>query len=131
MEETALALLAELPKTCDKIVEAFNKNSRELKAARDELCNAQSELTIVKGLLKILFNLLEKMWAMVQTYQMGKDMKDVQVQGEGESLGAILDLAIMQLDLQSIKIDCDALRRENRFLRSLVHATEAAADQCS
>lgn len=71
------------------------------------------------------------MWATVRTCQMDKDMKEAQAQGEGESLGAILDLAIMQLDLQSIKIDCDALRRENRFLRSLVRATEAAADQCS
>jgi hypothetical protein len=123
--------LAELPKTCDTIVGAFNKNSRELKAARDELRNAQSELTILKGLLEILFNLLEKMWATVRTYQMGKDMKESQVQGDGESLGAILDLAIMQLDLQSIKIDCDALRRENKILRGLVHATEEAADQCA
>ncbi|KJK62588.1 hypothetical protein P875_00095204 [Aspergillus parasiticus SU-1] len=131
MEETAFALLAELPKTCDTIVDAFNKNSRELKAARDELCNAQSELTVLKGFLEILFNLLEKMWATVRTCQMDKDMKEAQAQGEGESLGAILDLAIMHLDLQSIKIDCDALRRENRFLRSLVRATEAAADQCS
>ncbi|KAH1293664.1 hypothetical protein KXV68_006281 [Aspergillus fumigatus] len=130
MEETALALLAELPKTCDTIADAFNKNSRELKAARDELCNAQSELTILKGLLEILFNLLEKMWATVRTYQMGKDMKEAEVQGEGEPLGAVLDLAIMQLDLQSTKIDCDALRRENTFLRSLLHGTEAAADQC-
>ncbi|KAH2840968.1 hypothetical protein KXW36_001203, partial [Aspergillus fumigatus] len=94
---------------------------RELKAARDELCNAQSELTILKGLLEILFNLLEKMWATVRTYQMGKDMKEAEVQGEGEPLGAVLDLAIMQLDLQSTKIDCDALRRENTFLRSLLH----------
>ncbi|KAH1506051.1 hypothetical protein KXX29_007891, partial [Aspergillus fumigatus] len=116
---TALALLAELPKTCDTIADAFNKNS-----------NAQSELTILKGLLEILFNLLEKMWATVRTYQMGKDMKEAEVQGEGEPLGAVLDLAIMQLDLQSTKIDCDALRRENTFLRSLLHGTEAAADQC-
>lgn len=79
-----MALLAELPKTCDTIADAFNKNSRELKAARDELCNAQSELTILKGLLEILFNLLEKMWATVRTYQMGKDMKEAEVQGEGE-----------------------------------------------
>ncbi|KAH1415113.1 hypothetical protein KXX32_000957, partial [Aspergillus fumigatus] len=78
MEEAALALLAELPKTCDTIVDAFSKNSRELKAARDELCNAHSELTILKGLLEILFNLLEKMWATVRTYQMGKDMKEEQ-----------------------------------------------------
>lgn len=40
---------------------------------------------------------------------MGKDMKEAEVQGEGEPLGVILDLAIMQLDLQSTKIDCDAL----------------------
>jgi hypothetical protein len=123
--------LAKLPKTCDTIVSAFNKNSRKLKAARDELRNAQSELTILKGLLEILFNLLEKMWATIQTYQMGKDMKESQVQGDGESLGAILDLAIMQLDLQSIKIDCDALRQENKILQGLVHATEEAADQCA
>ncbi|PKX93542.1 uncharacterized protein P174DRAFT_430547 [Aspergillus novofumigatus IBT 16806] len=110
MEEAALALLAKLPKTCNTIIDAFSKNSRELKAAQDEVCNAQSELTILRGLLKILFNLLEKMWAMVRTYYMGKDMKEAQVQGEGESLGGILDLAIMQLDLQSIKINCDALR---------------------
>jgi hypothetical protein len=123
--------LAELPKTCDTIVNAFGKNSRELKVARDELCNAQSELTILKGLLEILFTLLEKMWATVRTYQMGKDRKEAQVQREEEPLGAVLDLAIMQLDLQSIKIDRDALRRENNFLRSLVHAEEAAADQCA
>jgi hypothetical protein len=123
--------LAELPKTCDIIVDAFSKNSRELKAARDELCKAESKLTILKGLLEILFNLLEKMWATVRTYQMGKDMKEAQVQREEEPLGAVLDLAIMQLDLQSIKIDRDALHRENNFLRSLVHAADAATDQCA
>jgi hypothetical protein len=123
--------LVELPKTCNTIINAFGKNSRELKAARDELCNAQSKLTILKGLLEILFTLLEKMWATVQTYQIGKDRKEAQVQREEEPLGAVLDLAIMQLDLQSIKINHDALRRENNFLRSLVHAEEAAADQCT
>lgn len=123
--------MAKLPKSCDTIVDAFTKNSRELKAAQDELRNAQSKLTNLKGLLKILFNLLEKMWATVRTYEMGKDMRGAQVQGEGEPLASVLDLAIMQLDLQSIKIDYDALRRENNLLQSLVHATEAGADQCA
>lgn len=130
-EQTALALLAELPRSCDTIVDAFTRVSRELKEAREELLDVHSERTTLKSILEIVFNLLEETWAMIQAHGIGRDMKTAGVQREGEHLASILDLAIMQLDLQSIKIDCDALRRENMLLRRLVYPTEASADHQS
>jgi hypothetical protein len=73
--------LAQLPKSCDKRVHAFRTNSSKLQAAQDELYNARSELVTPKGLIEILFNLLEKMGGMVRTH-VGKDIKRAQAQGE-------------------------------------------------
>jgi hypothetical protein len=71
--------LAQLPKSCDTIVHAFSTNSSKLQAAREELCNARSELVTPE---RLLFDLLEKMCGMVRTHEVGKDMKRAQAQGE-------------------------------------------------
>ncbi|RAL06490.1 uncharacterized protein BO97DRAFT_358635, partial [Aspergillus homomorphus CBS 101889] len=75
------------------------------------------ELTSAKGVSDILFNLVEKMWALLCACRNGNDEKLSQ-----STLAVLLDAAIGHLDVQSLREAYEKLRRENQQLRSLLAA---------
>lgn len=116
MGQSALDSLTDLATRCARIVSAVEKKNKELSEAQIEVQNTHAELANSKGHTRILFCLVEKMWALLATYEQ-----------EGGSASrqtllfeSVLDCAIAQLELQSLKIDCEELRQENGQLRELL-----------
>ncbi|PYH75609.1 hypothetical protein BO82DRAFT_19763 [Aspergillus uvarum CBS 121591] len=114
-----------LSATSQEILEACERWATELRATRRDLQHAQDELTSAKGVSDILFNLVEKMWALLCACRNGNDEKLSQ-----STLGVLLDAAIGHLDVQSLREAYERLRRENQQLRSLLAAATGQAEPC-
>lgn len=89
----------------------LNTKERELFKARLELGKIKAELATNNGICEVLFNLVEKMRALLSLYDQGHAVL------QRPDLESVLESAVAQLELQSSKIDCDALRQENSHLR--------------
>ncbi|KAK6810853.1 hypothetical protein RU639_013589 [Aspergillus parasiticus] len=116
MEESALDSLTDLATRCARIVSAVEKKNKELSEARIEVHNIHAELANAKEHTHILFTLVEKMWALLATYE----QEGGPASRQNLLFESVLDCAIAQLELQSLKIDCEELHQENGQLRELL-----------
>lgn len=101
---------------------ALNAKERELSKARLELRKIKAELATNNGICEVLFNLVEKMRELLSLYDQGSAV----LQRPG--LESVLESAVAQLELQSSKIDCDALRQENSHLREALQIKKVKED---
>lgn len=82
----------------------------------------KAELATNNGICEVLFNLVEKMRELLSLYDQGSAV----LQRPG--LESVLESAVAQLELQSSKIDCDALRQENSHLREALQIKKVKED---
>lgn len=82
----------------------------------------EAELATNNGICEVLFNLVEKMRALLSLYDQGHAVL------QRPDLESVLESAVAQLELQSSKIDCDALRQENSHLREALQIKNAKED---
>ncbi|RDH26148.1 hypothetical protein BDQ94DRAFT_176606 [Aspergillus welwitschiae] len=116
-EEETLRSFARLAGTCQEVLDAYGRQAREFRAAKQDLQRVQDELTSVKGVSDILFTLVENLWALVCACRDGNDELLSQT-----TLEVVLDATIGRLDSQSLREAQETLRRENQQLRDLLLA---------
>ena len=78
--------------------------------------HARAELANTQRLTETLFNLIERMWALLCSY----DEAQGEARRQRQLFESTLDVAVARLDLQSAQLDCELLRKENSQLRELL-----------
>ncbi|KAL4862108.1 hypothetical protein BDV12DRAFT_203356 [Aspergillus spectabilis] len=121
MEEDPVQFLAQLPTKCAAIVNTLGKDNQKISALRQELSRVYDEHTATKGLVDILLSLIEKMWLLLCTY----DQEHGAAVRQRQIFESVLDAAIAQLDLQSLRQDYGSLSQENHWLRSSLERQSA------
>ena len=114
---TALGLIPARPARITCLRNAFKTKDQELYEVRLEMRNTHAELTTNNGITEVLFNLVGKMRMLLCLYNRDQE--------QGSALESALESAVAQLELQSLKIDYDALRQENGHLREVLRIKNA------
>ncbi|KAL5364315.1 hypothetical protein BJX96DRAFT_178838 [Aspergillus floccosus] len=101
---------------CRMVVQALEERGQQLLDTHDELRHARAELANTQRLTETLFNLIERMWALLCSY----DEAQGEARRQRQLFESTLDVAVARLDLQSAQLDCELLRKENSQLRELL-----------
>lgn len=98
------------------VVQALEERGQQLLDTHDELRHARAELANTQRLTETLLNLIERMWALLCSY----DEAQGEARRQRQLFETTLDVAVARLDLQSSQLDCELLRKENNQLQVLL-----------
>ena len=99
----------DLPGKCAMVLDTLKENRQELSWTKLKLHNLHAELVTTNEITEVLFHLVGEMRTLL--------CMNNQEQGDMKILESVIDSAAAQLSVQSLKMDCKALRHENSKLR--------------
>lgn len=115
---------ADLPARCAVVVQALEGLRKQLQDTQESLHHAHTELVNVRGLVETQFLLIERLWALLGSYEhaSGEPLRQRQL---SES---VLDAAIAQLNLQTAQMEYELLLGENYRLWKLLGVGQDARE---